>query len=194
MLRATLLLVALCAVVSVNGLGFLNSGLLPEDLLDSGNTAVNEARLRLFRDLIFTPTNVATALPLGNGVLIENYQANNVDPFNAASAYRSSLWFNPVAFNSAASTGVVVALGPDVQQRSLLREGQRVIYANGGQKIQLNGIVYSLVTENNVLGALDIGSGSAAAQRFSAYVNQANTIFTPTQTVNQLVRADATFI
>jgi hypothetical protein len=195
MLRATLLLVALCAV-SVNGLGFLNSALLPEDLLVTGNAALNEARLRLFRDLIFTPTNVATALPLGNGVLIENYQANNVDPFNAASAFRSSLWFNPVAFNVAASTGVIVSIGPDVQQRSLLREGQRVIYAtnNGGQRIQLNGILYSLVTENNVLGALDIGSGSAAAQRFSAYVNQANTIFTPTQTVNQLVRADATFI
>jgi len=127
MLRA-LLLVALCAV-SVQGLGFLNNNLLPRDFLTSGTTTndreLNEARLRLFSDLLYSPTNVATAFPLRNYVLLESYQANNVDPFNANSPFRTSLFWNPVAFHSDANVGVVVALGPNVEQRELFGEGQR---------------------------------------------------------------------
>jgi len=192
MLRA-LVLVALCAV-SVQGLGFLNTQLLPVDFETNESADVNQARLRLFRDLIYTPTNVATAFPLRDYVLLESYQANNVDPFNAASPFRTSLFFNPVAFNTGSNVGVVVALGPDVKQRSLFGEGQRVVYLKaGGERVALNGIVYYLVPEANVLGALDIGSSTAAAQRFSSYVNQGNTLNVPTLQSNAFVRSDFTF-
>jgi hypothetical protein len=192
MLRA-LVLVALCAV-SVQGLGFLNYQLLPVDFEAHETNEVNQARLRLFRDLIYTPTNVATAFPLRNYVLLESYQANNVDPFNAASPFRTSLFFNPVAFNTDSNVGVVVALGPDVQQRALFGEGQRVIYLkDGGERVSLNGIVYYLVPEQSVIGALDIGSSTAAAQRFSAYVNQGNTLNVPTLRANAFVRSDFTY-
>jgi len=191
MLRVALLVVALCAI-SVNGLGFLNSGLLPHTLLTE-DSDLNRARLRLFRDLIYTPTNVATAYPLRDNVLIEVYQANNVDPFNAHSSLRTNLWLNPVALSDA-MTGIVVAVGPDVQQRALIREGQRVIALDFDQRINLNGITYFVVNEADIGGALDIGSGSAAAARFSAYVNQANTLFTPTTTYNQFLRLDTTFV
>jgi len=193
MLRVALLLVALCAV-SVNGLGFLNTQFLAFGLR-SEDTALNQARLRLFRDLVYTPTNVATAFPLRNNVLVELYQANNVDPFNAHSHLRTNLWLNPVALsNGEAETGVVVAVGPDVEQRALIREGQRVIIDSVTARINLNGIAYLVVNEASILGALDIGSGSSAAARFSAYVNQANTLFTPTTTYNQFVRLDTTFV
>jgi len=191
MLRA-LVLVALCAV-SVQGLGFLNSQILPDDF-QTGNRDLDQARLRLFRDLIYTPTNVATAFPLRDYVLLESYQANNVDPFDAAAPFRTSLFFNPVAFNTDSNVAVVVALGPDVQQRDLFGEGQRVIYMKtGGQRVSLNGIIYYLVPEANVIGALDIGSSTAAAQRFSAYQNQGNTLNVPTLQSNSFVRSDFTF-
>jgi co-chaperonin GroES (HSP10) len=193
MLRAALVLVALCAV-SVNGLGFLNSALLPLDFETGVEPEVAAARLRLFRDLIYTPTNVATAFPLRDYVLLEVYQANNVDPFNAASPFRTSLFFNPVAFNTESNVGVVVALGPNTQQRNLFGEGQRVIFTKaGGERVSLNGIVYYLVPEANLLGALDIGSSTAAAQRFSAYVNQGNTLNVPTLRANAFVRSDFTY-
>jgi hypothetical protein len=193
MLRAAILLAALCAV-SVNGLGFLNPSLLPQTFLEGETPEIDAARLRLFRDLIYTPTNVATAFPLRNYVLLEVYQANNVDPFNAASPFRTSLFFNPVAFNTESNVGVVVALGPDTKQRSLFGEGQRVIFSKaGGERVALNGIVYYLVPEANLLGALDIGSSTAAAQRFSSYVNQGNTLNVPTLQANAFVRSDFTF-
>jgi len=63
----------------------------------------------------------------------------------------------------------------------------------GGQRIRLNGIIYYLVPEANVLGALDLGSSTAAAQRFSNFQNQGNTLNVPTLQSNAFVRSDFTF-
>jgi hypothetical protein len=163
MLRATVLILALCAAY-VHGLGFVNTQLLPEMLL-SGTTTTTEAdgnldwqRLSLFRDLIYKPTNIETALPLRNLVLLENLQGAGVDPFNAMSQFRSSIWQNPVAFSKTAATSVVVSIGPDVRQRDLLEDGVRVIHRIAGCRgLDLNMIPYWLCPEGNIFGTLKYG-------------------------------------
>lgn len=165
MMRTAVLLLVACAVC-VQGLGFVNPLLIPASVRNDAN------RLRLYRDLIYGPTNVETALPLRDLVLIESSQVFGVDPFDVAANGRLDAFNDPTYANAALATGAVVSVGPDVMQRDLFADGQTVIFASGEcNTLLLSGQTYYLCPEINVLGAVDIADGNPSTQRFLNFAN-----------------------
>jgi len=205
MLRATVLLLALCAAY-VHGLGFVNTQLLPETLLAGSVTtaataSLDRLHLDLFQDLVYRPTNVQTALPLRNLVLLDVFQADGVNPLDVHSNLRSNKLAqagrnyptNPIV-TSTSVTGVVVSIGPGVRQRDLLTEGRRVVFdTTGCFFLRLNGLYQRLCPERNILGALDTGvSGRTTNSADQTFIN-ANSRLSPSFGNNAFSQHDMFF-